>query len=306
MKNSEYIHEIREKLSQYLNTNAQDVKISNTAVARGVGLSGAVISQFLQDKYPGDNRKVAKTIDAWLKRQNERLAHADILTNTIETRAVKKVFQVARLCHIEGEMGVATGDAGIGKTRGIKYYAAQNPDVIMIEIFPGFTTRTLMSKLHKELGYNGTGTIFDMFSDVVDRLRGSGRLIIVDEAESLPYKGLELLRRLYDLSGTGILLVGMPELIANLRGNKGEYKQLYSRIAVHAQIPNMKESPEDIQALVASAIPGSNGLWKAFYSVTHNGRQLEKLLKRSIQVANHNGTDVTKEVVQNAKQYIII
>lgn len=306
-KDSKYIEKIRTELQAYLDNPGTEMdKVSANAAARGIGFSSATISQFLNGEYTGNNVKVAKSVEAWLRRQAERQAHDDILTETIDTRAVRKIRQVARLCHIECEMGVATGDAGVGKSRGVRAYAADNPDVILIEVVPGFTTKTLMGKLHKEAGYNGQGKIYDMFTDVVDRLKDSGRMIVVDEAENLPYSGLELLRRLYDIAKIGILLVGMPELIANLRGNKGQYRQLYSRIAVHAHIPTMKESPEDVEALVTSALPESNGVWKDFYEVTHNGRQLEKLIKRSIQVAQHNETEVTAEVVRNAKQYIII
>lgn len=52
-----------------------------------------------------------------------------------------------------------------------------------------------------------------MFSDIVDKLKSSGRLIIIDEAEHLPYKSLELVRRIYDKANVGILLVGMPATI---------------------------------------------------------------------------------------------
>lgn len=306
-KDSKYVEEVRFKLQAYLdNPGTEMVRVSANAASRGIGFSSATISQFLNGEYSGDNMKVAKAVSAWLRRQAERQAHDDILTVTIETRAVRKLCQVARICHIEGEMGVATGDAGVGKTRGLKYYAEDNPDVIYIEVIPGMTTKKLMEKLHEDAGYNGQGAIYDMFTDVVGRLRDSGRLVIVDEAENLPYTGLELLRRLYDIARIGVLLVGMPELISNLRGNKGEYRQLYSRIAVHARIPSMKETPEDVQALVQSALPGTNGVWKNFAEVTYNGRQLEKLLKRSMQVAAKNDTEVTAEVVANAKQYIII
>lgn len=307
MKSTKYINKIRQQLAEHLaNPGTEMEKVSMNAAARGVDVSVTAISQFLGDKYPGDNKKVAEKIEGWLKRQAERKLHEPILTETIPTEAVSKIMKVARICHIEGEMGVATGDAGVGKTRGVELYESQNPDVIVVKVIPGYSSKTMMRKLHKAAGYNGQGTIIDMFEDVVERLRNTGRLIIIDEAENLPYKAHELLRRIYDIAGIGILLVGMPELISRLRGSKGEYKQLYSRIAIHAKIPSMEKSPDDVKSLVAAAIPGSNGVWKAFYDITSNGRQLEKLIKRSIQVADRNDSEVTPEIVRNAKQYIII
>lgn len=307
MKNSKEIDQTRQQLKSYLDNPGDGMKpISINGAARSMGVSTSALSQFLNDKYEGDNEKLAGKVKGWLKRQEERRNYNEILTETIMTRAVKKIQQVARLCHIERDMGVATGDAGVGKTRGCKYYSAKNKDVILVRAHVGYTTKALMGKIHEEVGLSGHGSVFDMFNGVVERLRDSGRLIIVDEAENLPYKAHELLRSIYDHAGIGILLCGMPRLISILRGNKGEYKQLYSRIGVHARIPDMKEYPEDVQALVKNAMPQSNGVWKAFHEVTHNARQIEKLLKRSMQVADRNETKVTAEVVKNAKQYIII
>lgn len=307
MKDTKYITQIREQLDSYLDNPGEDEKsISINAASRSMGVSNSALSQFLNNKYEGDNKSLAKKAEGWMKRQKERQAYDEILTETIETRAVRKICQVARLCHIERDMGVATGDAGVGKTRGCMFYAAENKDVLLIRAHVGYTTKALMAKIHEDVGLSGHGSAFDMFNGVVKRLEGSGRLIIVDEAENLPYKAHELLRSIYDHAGIGILLCGMPRLISILRGHKGEYKQLYSRIGVHARIPTLKDNPEDMEALVKSALPNSNGVWKTFHEVTNNARQVEKLLKRSLQVADRNNTEVTPEVVKNAKQYIII
>lgn len=57
-------------------------------------------------------------------------------------------------------------------------------------------------------------------------LRDSGRLLMVDEAELLLYRALEVLRRLHDKAGIGIVLAGMPRLLINLKGRRGEFAQL--------------------------------------------------------------------------------
>jgi DNA transposition AAA+ family ATPase len=75
-----------------------------------------------------------------------------------------------------------------------------------------------------------------MFLDIIDKLKSSGRLNIIDEAEPLPYKSLELLRRIYDKAQVGILLVGMPRLIMNLKGEKRQYAQLYSRVGIATRL----------------------------------------------------------------------
>ncbi|CRL44634.1 hypothetical protein SGGMMB4_01839 [Sodalis glossinidius str. 'morsitans'] len=59
-------------------------------------------------------------------------------------------------------------------------------------------------------------------------MRDKHWLVLVDEAELLPYRALEVLRRIHDSFGVAIVLAGMPRLLLNLKGSRGEYAQLYS------------------------------------------------------------------------------
>ncbi|WP_020403779.1 AAA family ATPase [Gracilimonas tropica] len=305
-----YINEQRENLKQYIDAqnSGDDTRSSINAVSRSLGVSGALLSQFMNDKYPGDNETVAKKIESFLQRQVEREDYSEILIDTLPTNNFKRVYNVARICHVEGEMGVVTGDAGLGKTRALHQYNEDNPDgVILIEVIPGTTAKTLMTKIHKEIGFAGSGTQTAMFEDAREKLQGTDRLLIIDEAEHLPTSALELTRRLHDMTGIGILLSGMPKLLQNLRGLKSDFRQLYSRIGIKAELSNLKE--EDVKLLVQAAIPSSNGLYKHFFKRTQNGRSLSKLMKRTLQLAQKNdipNNRIGAEVVEKAQQYVII
>ena len=54
--------------------------------------------------------------------------------------------------------------------------------------------------------------------------------MIIDEAENLPYRALEIARRIHDKTGVGVLLVGRSILLENLKGYNNQYDQLYSRV----------------------------------------------------------------------------
>jgi hypothetical protein len=160
-------------------------------------------------------------------------------------------------------------------------------------------------ELHKKVGLCGSGSLHNLFSEAVAKLKGSGRLLIIDEAEHLKYKSLEIIRRLHDFTGIGVLLVGMPRLLGNLRGLKGEYAQLYSRVGIKAVLTPLRQT--DTEEIVQAALPGSNGIWKVFHEKTGgNARLLDKLVKRSSRVAELNHTPITPEVVDAALQSLLI
>ncbi len=292
---------LQEQLRQVMETQG----LTASAVARSLGISASALSQWLDGKYAGNVARIDTAVNSFIRRQQERAKIPPFQQIFVETSIASKVWEVFRLCHIEGEIGVVVGEAGVGKTEAARQYARQNPDVIFIEADLGYTARSLFHEMARKLGFIPSGTIHDVFEDVVDRLRGSERLIIVDEAEHLPYRALELLRRVYDKAGVGIALMGMPRLIANLRGHKGEYRQLYSRVGIYASLD--KINLQDAEQIVHAIIPGSNGLARVFWNHSHgNTRVLMKLIKRSMRIATINDRALDKEVVQAAARTLII
>lgn len=224
---------IKERVLKVLNERS----LSQNALAKGLGISSAMLSQYLSGQYPGNTESLETKLEQWLTKEDEkRNKRPKTIIPFVETSISKKIFEIARLCHIDDEIGVIYGDAGIGKTQAVQEYAKRNSDVILIEADLGYTAKVLFSELHQRLGFSGHGTLHNMFEDCRKQLNNTGRLIIIDEAEQLPYRALELLRRLNDKAGVGILLVGMPRLMSNLRGNRGEYAQLFSRIGYHAKL----------------------------------------------------------------------
>ncbi len=292
---------LQEQLRQVMETQG----FTASAVARNLGISASALSQWLDNKYTGNVERINAAVQAFLQRQRERQQIPRFQPVFVQTSVANKVWEVCRLCHIEGEIGVVVGEAGVGKTEAAREYTRQNPDVLLIEADLGYTARSLFHELARKLGFIPSGTIHDVFEDVVDRLRGSQRLIIVDEAEHLPYRALELLRRVYDKAGIGIVLMGMPRLLANLRGHKGEYRQLYSRVGIYASVDKILLT--DAEAIVQSVIPNANGLSKVFWNNSHgNTRVLTKLIRRALRIASINDRPLDKEVVQAAARTLII
>jgi DNA transposition AAA+ family ATPase len=292
---------VAEQLSQFI----AETGTTQIAIARALGKSSTVISQYLSGTYPGAVKEIDAAVSSFLERQTEKRTTPKRTTRFVKTTVAKKIAEVARLTHLECEIGVIAGDAGLGKTIAVQEYARRNPGVILIEADLGYTAKTLFSELHRAVGYDGRGGLHDLFSVVVQKLHGSDRMIIVDEAEHLPYRALEMLRRVYDKAGVGVLLVGMPRLVSNLKGRRSEYAQLYSRVGVAAKLTHLTEA--DTTSLVASIDDSAVAFTAAYHeSSGGNARVLSKLVHRSMRIAEINHIKLSKSVIERTADMLIL
>ena len=290
---------VREEVKKILEGDG----LSISAVARACGISAAAVSTFLNGQYRGRNDRVEKALEAFVRRHREKKA-VRVDLEYVNTSVASKIHEIADMVHMDCEVGVIVGDAGVGKTFALRRYAEMNPDVIFIEVDFGYSALWLFKEICREVGIEHRGQLSEMAAGIIKRLRGSGRLIVVDEAEYLPHKALELLRRVHDKAGVGMLLVGMPRLIHNLRGNRGQYAQLYSRVGVYTRVEKL--SPVDTKAIVGSAVASANGVYKDFHRTSKgNTRTLSKLLRRCVRVARINETAIDGDLVEQTARTLL-
>lgn len=281
----------------------KDVSINK--IAKQIGYSASVVSTYLAGKYPGDVQKLEWSIASYLMRQEEIDAMPKEMIPFCPITNAGMFFQAAKICHLEQEIGVVAGEAGTGKTKAAKEYTRQNPDVILIEADLSYSTKVFFRELHKKVGMDGIGGIYDLFSDCCEKLKDSNRLIIIDEAENLPYRVLDMVRRLFDKANVGILLVGLPRLISNLRGKRGEFKQLYSRVGIITQLEEWSDG--DVRLVVQAVFTNTNGVSRTFYELAKgNGRKLEKLILRTSRAARTGKKDITDKLVRNVAEVLML
>ena len=304
--------ELNQRAAGDNNRNAKG-KISQTKLGRAIGCSTSTISLFKNDIYNGDNLKVAKAINDFFRRLDYKEKNKSKNEGiTVDTFAVRKIERACKIAHAEGRIVVITGKPGVGKTKGVLHYMKNNSGVIHLKIIPYYSAKNIMSDLHKKVGYNGVGSVIDLFHEIAEKLVDSSQLVLIDEAEYLPHRALELIRRLFDFCDIGLSLVGTPRLIQNLKGVNGENEQLYSRVSMHVTIPDLRHDEDkdsgqrDVEKLVKSKLPDSNGLWKEFAKHVPTPRSLDNLIDQSIKLAKANSSEITPEIIEKAKKSIII
>lgn len=270
-------------------------------VANATGIAKSTLSMWIKGNYKGDNSKIADRVNNFVQLELERTGEDELPICDISI--LRYIFEIAKICHTRGNIGVCAGEAGLGKTVAVKEYAKQNLNSILIESDSGYTAKSLLLEIHKRLGLSGKGCCYELMSDVVNKLNHSGRLLIIDEAENLPYRALEITRRIHDKTGVGVLLVGRNVLVENLRGVNNQYDQLYSRVKYHKFLD--KINIKDVEKIlnVANLNPE---LSETFLRYSRgNTRRLEHLISYSATAAKINETEVDSTVIKETSKLLM-
>jgi len=299
---------IHERLVEFKNRE----RCSIAAIASAIGMHRSSVSTYLNDKYEGViediESKIVSFLDLSEERANESIVfNYEIESECIKTNVFKSVIDTIRTVHIEKEIGVIYGEAGIGKTTAIKEYVKTEPNAILIEADHGYTARVIFGELHKRLGLGEPSyRLHEVTTSVIKKLKNSERILIIDEAEYLPYKALDMVRRIYDKAGIPVVLVGLPALISNLRGRCGEYQQLYSRVGIATSLSKLNSN--DIFEFVSKKFnnPKANLLKDFCVYSKGNARHLTKLINRSSNLAKLNECELNQDILKAAAQVLVI
>ncbi len=142
---------------------------------------------------------------------------------------------------------------------------------------------------------------------------GQVDLLVVDEADRLKPRAVEVLRDVYDRSPMGLILVGMPGLEKRL----ARYPQLYSRVGFVHQYRTLDRDEQ--QALIEQQVRFFRGekdqdrriekeaMAQIIRMTGGNFRQMERLLsqmKRILEI-NPEVEQVSREVVEAAREQLV-
>lgn len=205
------------------------------------------------------------------------------------------------------KMGVLIGHPGSGKTTILKEYVKRTPGAIYIEAVASMRLNDLFDLMAEACGVELRGSAFKKRQKLINVLQGKNVMFLIDEAEYLKkwdVSKFDELRKIWDNTGTPILLCGTYELESILtRGNgKENLAQLYRR-KYEIRLKGIKESEvreflgwynvtkEAADLLIAVAI-----------DVKHGGLgNFIELLELSLEAAE--GGQIDAGIVKDARNY---
>lgn len=279
-------------------------KMSQKQVATLFNVSITTVSQYLNGKYPTDTKWLDDKVDEYLSRQHKKILNMRYNRQFVPTLLARKGMEAMEYAHTEGETVVIYGAAGLGKTQLLKEYVKNHPSAMLIETDPSYTTKVLLRKIAEGCGVSVQGSNNDVFEKIIEKLEGSERLLVIDEAELLSTRSLEFVRRLQDKTQIGVVLAGMPRLLVNLSGKNGELAQLHSRVTRPFDLGNAL--PEKDLALLTKTALGTDEFNVPFIRFSKgNARRLSNLIKGVVRLAEINECEITDEMIEEYSKVLL-
>jgi DNA transposition AAA+ family ATPase len=215
---------------------ASDRLTQNTVrTESGVGL--AVLNQWLQRKYRGDVASIDRRMVKWLETRGLRASMSSLVPGVpafFESETAQKITSHLQFAHSLGDILVVFGLPGVGKTSSIREYQRSFSNIWIATMSPAITrTMAVLQEIAFAVGAtSGSLPARRLAKSIETKIRGTGGLLIIDEAHHISVLALDVIRSLHDSTGIGIALVGGVELETKLQG----MPQFYSRVGLRIYV----------------------------------------------------------------------
>ena len=288
----------------------RDENLSQKEIAKKINYSQAAVNTYLKGKYEGNLIEFETALKGLLSHIKNRNSQKRIRLKFVPTSIAAKLYNIARICHLNSEIGLCSGASGLGKTTAIAEYAKNNSGVIVIDPDENITSRTLLRLIGTPLKLKLTNNMScqEYAEMLVNRLKDSEMLIIIDEAENISAECFRVLRKIHDRCNftCGLLFVGTERLAANLARMQGEFSYVTNRLGFIEILDKL--TLEDADKLIKQIFPDcKKELAEVFYKLSkQNARILFNLLKRTLDIQSSAGEALNIKMINKALKRVTL
>jgi DNA transposition AAA+ family ATPase len=280
-----------------------------TVAAKEMDVAYGTFSAWMGGTYSGNNVRIAEAAVRWIEAQATKVAvraaaaHVPEYQQTKTSAAFMSALQAAQY---EPNFVLVCGGAGVGKSTSIEEYKRRNPNVFVVTGEPCFSTpKLMMDAIAEELDLTERYSSHSLSRAIRLRLRNSGGLLVIDEAQHMSSLSLDQLRTFFDKADVGVAMVGNDTVYARVEGHgrQAHFAQLFSRIGARVSRP-MPYEADIVQMIDAWGVTGSEerAALKRIGNMPGALRNITKVLKRAHMMAE--GTPVTAAIISRAWQSI--
>lgn len=295
---------VREQIQRLLGAGT----ITQAQICRESGLTAGQVSPWLQEKYKGDSRAVEDKLRQWLEARERKAALIHTLPMAppwMETPIARRIVSVLAYSQMAGDIGCIYGGAGLGKSITLKAYADSNPNVWVVEM----TTITCapgsaLEEIAAVVGVGGgAGRPVMLQRGLIKKLRDTGGLLVIDEAQHLRTAALEAIRAIHDATGIGLVLCGNDSVYARLTGGgqrEATFAQLFSRLGKRLRLT--RPSKGDVEQVAGHYISSAEALALAAEIASKPGalRGMVKTLRLAAMFAAGEGAELGADHIRAA------
>ena len=204
---------------------------SRKRAARFLHCDPTTIGRLLKHSYAGDVPGYVERMRQVLRRERLRRTIPDepALAAISTTAAVHRTMQIA---HLEGRIAAVLGPTGVGKTVAVRQYGETTDNVASIVAGCTGTKEVVAKRLCAALDMETRGRTAKLRDALIERLRGTDWLLVVDEIDEVPTSTLRLLREITDETRVGLVIVGTETFLEDLRAKGSKVvNQFLGRVA---------------------------------------------------------------------------
>ncbi|MGV8059686.1 MAG: AAA family ATPase [Smithellaceae bacterium] len=302
---------LRARLQLHIDVSGQS-EIEICKSIRGI-VSGEDIYKFLTGQTTKYYEATRKAIENYLEKKEDRNFP---LENPMfcETTHAAKIGAICSCCKQDSDMGLIVGASGLGKTEKLREMKRRDRSMILVTGDPTARSKgsvlLLISKLLPGIS-RGTCTNSAFLSNIIDRLKGSGRLVVIDEAHFLSWESFEVMRKIYDSTRVGLVFVGQQSLYDQMKGGSRKsllWDQIFSRVGIRAHFKG-DVLLSDVQMIANKIYPGLDNKSIEYLHAKANGpgkfRAVVKLLQRAQRLAEAEGTKVSLPLLQQVNRILM-
>ncbi|TNE29178.1 MAG: ATP-binding protein [Bacteroidetes bacterium] len=269
----------KQKIKALFEKKRKDMGLSQSRAAVAAGTKGTTVSQVFAGKYGANDEGIYKLLAKWVNYETEGWQY-------VETRNVSIITQLLDQARLNALAMAITGDAGIGKTATLRFFAERHPNVLLLQCDEFWDRKQFMRELLTVMGRDYVGkSLIEMVNIATSAIIQMDKpLILMDEADKLGNPVLNMFISLYNRleDHCGFVMVATDHLRKKLErgcglGRKG-YEEIWSRVG-RKSIACPKTNNKDILSICkANGIEDEN----LISTIIHESRGDLRRVRRSV------------------------
>ncbi len=290
--------------------------LSTSQMGEIVGVSKSMISLLANKKYGSDNTKDKEILEklvalGYLKKEDVELnknlnANGPFKVKSngfIVTENTMNLDELARdllspQTTLNSSIGVIYGHAGYGKTTAIQHFCALNSRAVYSLYMEGYSLTMMVKDIVNQLQGTPARGLDNNIQLIKEACYVYRKLLVVDEADRLPIKNIEMLRNINEKCKLPILLVGEHSLSSKMTSLPRLESRIRSKPLVFQPLSLQDISNFYLQSC-AIDISNDRKVLKRILQLCHGDfRIMVNDAHQILSVLNSNGLDkITMEVI---------